>query len=293
MSFERVVDSVYLLRVPHGGTTTGVVLLTGDKNYLIDAAGNSAEVDEYIVPALSELSLSVSDIECVVCTHTHADHIGGFKRLRELGIREIAAYELSVPKITDPLKYNIEIRQAFPKNSPPPSSGLEGAAVDTVLYDGDVIGGRVEIVATHGHDSDTVCIFDRKTKTLVCGDSVQLNGTLVQGCGAYMYLSEYRASMEKLLKFNAECAVLGHPFLPAGDIVHGKDLVEKLLNDALSLTYSYRDFVKSQLDGGESDLVKISEALVNYIDGVMPSYMFLPLYTVREHVRELENKNTK
>lgn len=289
MSFERVVENVYLLRVPHGGTTTGVVLLTGDKNYLIDAAGNREEVDEYIIPALSELDLCISDIECVVCTHTHGDHIGGFKRLRELGIKEIAAYELSVPKIITPLKYNIEIRQAFPKNSPPPSNGLEGTSVDRILKDGDVIDERVEIVATPGHDSDTVCIYDRATRVLVCGDSVQLNGTLVQGCGAYMYLPEYRVSMEKLISLKAECAVLGHPFLPVGDTVCGREEVEKLLNDALDLTYSYRDFVKSELDKGESDLVKIAERLVESIDGVMPSHMFLPLYTVREHIRELEN----
>ena len=223
-----------------------------------------------------------------MCTHTHGDHIGGFKRLRELGIREIAAYELSVPKIVEPLKYNIEIRQAFPKNSPPPSNGLEGTTVDRVLLDGDVIDDRVEIIATPGHDSDTVCIYDRLTKTLVCGDSIQLNGTLVQGCGAYMYLPEYRASMEKLISLNAECAVLGHPFLPVGDIVLGREEVKNLLKDALELTYSYRDFVKSEIEGGESDLVKIAEKLVKHIDGVMPTHMFLPLYTVREHVRELE-----
>ncbi|MBQ4557247.1 MAG: MBL fold metallo-hydrolase [Clostridia bacterium] len=288
MSFERVCENVYLLRVPHGGTTTGVVLLTGDKNYLIDAAGNSEEVDEYIIPALSELSLDISDIECVVPTHTHGDHIGGFKRLKELGIREIVAYELSVPKIIEPLKYNIEIRQAFPKNSPPPSSGLEGTSVDRILKDGDVIDGRVEIIATPGHDSDTVCIYDRLTKALVCGDSIQLNGTLVQGCGAYMYLPEYRASMEKLISLDAECAVLGHPFLPVGDIARGREEVRKLLKDALDLTYSYRGFVKSELDKGESDLLKIAEKLVKHIDGVMPTHMFLPLYTVREHVSELK-----
>ena len=289
MSFERVVENVYLLRVPHGGTTTGVVLLTGDKNYLIDAAGNREEVDECIIPALSELSLDISDIECVVCTHTHGDHIGGFRRLRELGIRNIAAYELSVPKIIEPLKYNIEIRQAFPENSPPPSNSLEGTSVDRVLCDGDVIDGRVEIIATPGHDSDTVCIYDRKTKTLVCGDSVQLNGTLVQGCGAYMYLPQYRASMEKLISFDAECAVLGHPFLPVGDVVCGREEVNRLFKAALELTYSYRDFVKSEMDKGESNLVKIAEGLVRYVDGVMPSHMFLPLYTVREHFNE--NKN--
>lgn len=287
MSFERVCDNVYLLRVPHGGTTTGVVLLSGEKNYLIDAAGNSKEVDEYIIPALSELSFKLSDVECVICTHTHGDHIGGFKRLRDLGVKTIAAYERSVPKIKDPLKYNIEIRQAFPKNSPPPSAGLEGTAVDKILFDGDIIDGRVELVATPGHDDDTVCIYDRATKTLVCGDSVQLNGTLVQGCGAYMYLDDYRKSMEKLMQFDVETAVLGHPFIPYGDIVSGKENVKAFLTEALGLTYTYRDFVKSQVDGGESDLVEISKNLVNHIGGVMPDYMFLPLYTVREHMKEL------
>ena len=124
MSFVRVKDNVYLLRVPHGGTTTGVILLDGEKKYLIDAAGTSNEVDTYILPALSELSLSLSDIECLLCTHTHGDHIGGFYRLRQLGVKRIAAYTRSVPKIKDPLTYNIEIRKAFPKNSPPPSSSM-------------------------------------------------------------------------------------------------------------------------------------------------------------------------
>lgn len=287
MSFERVCDSVYLLRVPHGGTTTGVILLSGKENILIDAAGNAAEVDEYIVPALSKLSLSPSDIECVVCTHTHGDHIGGFKRLRELGVKSIAAYEHSVPKIIDPLKYNIEIRQAFPKNSPPPSNGLEGTSVDRVLCDGDVIGDRAVLIATPGHDDDTVCIYDRATKTLVCGDSVQLNGTLVQGCGAYMYLDSYRESMNKLAKLDVETAVLGHPFIPHGDIILGKDNVKAFLNEALNLTYAYRDFVKSEVERGERDLVKVAENLVNHIGGVMPTHMFLPLYTVREHMKEI------
>lgn len=287
MSFERVCDNVYLLRVPHGGTTTGVILLRGKENILIDAAGNAAEVDEYIIPALSKLSLSLSDIECVVCTHTHGDHIGGFKRLRDLGVKSIAAYERSVPKIMDPLKYNIEIRQAFPKNSPPPSNGLEGTSVDRVLRDGDVICDRALLIATPGHDDDTVCILDRETKTLVCGDSVQFNGTLVQGCGAYMYLDDYRESMNKLIKLDACNAVLGHPFIPHGDIVLGKENVKAFLTEALELTYAYRDFVKSEALRGERDLVKIAENLVNHIGGVMPTHMFLPLYTVREHMKEI------
>lgn len=287
MSFVRVKDNVYLLRVPHGGTTTGVILLDGEKKYLIDAAGTAEEVDTYIVPALSELSLSLSDIECLFCTHTHGDHIGGFYRLRQLGVKKIAAYIRSVPKIKDPLTYNIEIRKAFPKNSPPPTSSLVGTTVDLALQDGDVLDGRIELVATPGHDDDTVCIYDRATETLICGDSVQHNGTLVQGCGAYMYLGDYRASMQKLMHLSAKTAVLGHPFLPHGDVICGEAEVRDFLSDALRLTEVYRDFVAAEYACGECDLCTIARNLVNFVGGVMPEHLFLPLYTVREHMKEV------
>ncbi len=287
MRFERVCDNVYLLRVPHGGTTTGVILLVGDKNYLIDAAGNAAEVDTYIIPALSELSLAPSDIACLLCTHTHGDHIGGFLRMRQLGVQRIAAYVRSVPKIRDPLTYNIEIRRAFPENSPPPTASLVGTDVDLALEDGDVLDGRIMLVATPGHDDDTVCIYDRATETLICGDSVQHNGTLVQGCGAYMYLTDYRASMQKLMRLSAKTAVLGHPFLPHGDVICGAEAVYDLLADALRLTDVYRDFVAAEYARGERDLCSIARNLVRFVDGIMPEHLFLPLYTVREHMKEV------
>ena len=290
MTFEKVKDNVYLLRVPHGETTTAVVLLTGDKNYLVDASGNAGEVDEYVIPALKALSLTLSDIECLFITHTHADHIGGIPRMRENGLRTVAAYTRSVPKISDPLKYNIEIRKAFPENSPPPSSGLSGDRVNVELSDREVVDGRVELIASPGHDDDAVCIYDRATDTLICGDSVQHNGTLVQGCALYMYLGDYRDSMKKLLGVSAETAVLGHPFLPHGDVIDGSEKVREFFFDALAKIDEYERFVKTAYENGERDIAKIAESLVDAIGGVQPSHLFLPMYTVREHIREIENK---
>ena len=290
MSFDKIKDNVYLLRVPHGGTTTAVVLLTGEKNYLVDASGNAGEVDEYVLPALSELSLALSDIECLFVTHTHADHIGGIPRMREMGLKTVAAYTRSVPKISDPLRYNIGIRKAFPKNSPPPSSGLSGDRVDVELCDGEVFDGRVELIATPGHDDDAVCIYDCATNTLICGDSVQHNGTLVQGCALYMYLGDYRNSMKKLLEVSAKTAVLGHPFLPHGDVIDGGENVKEFFIDALEKIEEYGKFVKSAYNDGERDIAKIAEMLVDAIGGVQPDHLFLPMYTVREHIREIENK---
>lgn len=290
MTFEKVKDNVYLLRVPHGGTTTAVTLLTGEKNYLVDASGNAGEVDEFIIPALEELSLTLSDIECLFVTHTHADHIGGIPRMRENGLRTVAAYTRSVPKISDPLKYNIEIRKAFPENSPPPSAGLFGDRVDIPLCDREVIDGRIELIASPGHDDDTVCIYDHETDTLVCGDSVQHNGTLVQGCALYMYLGDYRTSMKKLLAVNAGTALLGHPFLPHGDVIIGREEVKEFFLDALAKVGEYGEFVKTAYENGERDIAMIAEKLVDAIGGVQPSHLFLPMYTVREHIREIENE---
>ena len=131
--FIPVTDGVYLLREPFGGTTTGIILLRSAENILIDAGGSAALVDSVLVPALAALGLAPRDIDVLTCTHTHGDHIGGFVRMRELGVKQIAAYIKSVDKIRDPLYYNVEIRRAFPENSPPPSAGLVGTTVDTAL----------------------------------------------------------------------------------------------------------------------------------------------------------------
>ena len=287
VGFVPVTDGVFLLREPFGGTTTGIVLFCGDENILIDAGGSAALVDSLLVPALAELGLRPCDIDVLSPTHTHGDHIGGFARLRELGVKRIAAYEKSAKKICDPLYYNVEIRRAFPGNSPPPSAGLVGVAADTVLADGARLCGRLELVATPGHDDDAVCFFDRETGTLVCGDSVQLDGTAVQGCGAYMYLGDYRASMARLGALHAQRAILGHPFIPVCDLVSGTAAVDALFDAAIQKTYAYRDFVQSCLDKGETDTATVARALVDFVGGIQPAYLFLPMYTVREHMKEL------
>lgn len=285
--FVPVTDGVYLLREPFGGTTTGIVLFRGAQNILIDAGGSAALVDSVVVPALAAEGLRPCDIDVLTCTHTHGDHIGGFARMRALGVKQIAAYIKSADKIRDPLYYNVEIRRAFPENSPPPSAGLVGTTVDTVLADGALLGGRLELIATPGHDDDAVCFLDRETGTLVCGDSVQLDGTAVQGCGAYMYLADYRASMARLGALHAARAILGHPFIPAGDIVCGAKAVDALFDTAIQKTGLYRDFVKACLDAGETDTATVARKLVDFVGGIQPAHLFLPMYTVQEHMKEL------
>lgn len=63
----------YILKTPTGGFI------------LIDALNNSAEVDQYTMPALRALGLSVNNpLLAVLLSHGHGDHDGGANRLRAL-----------------------------------------------------------------------------------------------------------------------------------------------------------------------------------------------------------------
>ena len=57
LRFEELYPDIYLLKVPFSGLWTGVVLVTGEENCLIDSGAKDTDVDQLILPALAELNL--------------------------------------------------------------------------------------------------------------------------------------------------------------------------------------------------------------------------------------------
>ena len=153
-----------LIKIPFAGIWTGVCFLRRQgKNILIDS-GNSAEnVDRVIVPALAESGISPADIDYLLATHTHGDHIGGHARLKELGVKQTVISSKGKDKLQNPLKYNIAIRSVFPEHSAPPSAGLRGIEPDMILEDKESVAG-IEMISTPGHDSDAVSFFVQSIK---------------------------------------------------------------------------------------------------------------------------------
>ena len=85
MRFERVIGEIYRLKVPFEDIYTSIFLVrAGSANLLVDSATFDSDIDEYLLPALEKLGLSIADITHLVLTHLHSDHAGGRERIQEL-----------------------------------------------------------------------------------------------------------------------------------------------------------------------------------------------------------------
>jgi len=282
--FEQILPGIFLLKVPFSGVWTGVILVKGDENCLIDSGARDADVDELIIPALEELGLSIGDIHWLLNTHSHGDHIGGHYRIRQLGSFKIASHSSSAPKMEDPVPYAIQTRTAFPAHSPAPQSYLKGVHVDVVLEEGDCIGDRLMLIHTPGHDTDCLCWYDKQTKTIITGDSLQGNGTICQGVGFYKSLPAYLATLKKLQNMDIENILNGHDYDKIGWLVQGKDNVQNCIQVCIDCVKTYDDFICSKFDSGVTDPVLIAEDLINTHGCGMPDKLFMALYTVTQHL---------
>lgn len=291
LHFEKLYPDIYLLKVPFSGLWTGVVLIRGEENCLIDSGAKDSDVDDYIVPALAELGLDLNKIGWLLNTHSHGDHIGGHARIRNLANLKVAAHASSAPKVADPVPYAIETRTRFPEHSPAPQSYLKGVPVDRVLEDGEVIAGRLQVVHTPGHDDDCVCWYDLKTKTLITGDSLQGNGTPAQGVGFYKNLEEYLSSLGKLRQLPIDHIVCGHDYDQIGWNVSGAEDVSKALQCCEDAVTRYHDFILQQYQAGRADPVELALALIRSHGCAMPERLFLALYTVTQHLEKINCMN--
>ena len=284
--FEHIIGNIKLLKVPFGDSWTGIVLIDGGKKILIDSGASGSDVDNVLIPALRREGYTLSDMDYLLNTHSHGDHIGGFARIRELApdIRVVAA-RTDRGNVEDPAGLAVKTRGKYPEVSPAPQSYLKGVAVDLVLDEGEILADTLMLVETPGHDLGCVCWLDMETKTLMTGDSLQGNGTPSQGIGFYKDLNLYRYSVNKLLGMDIEHILCGHEYDRIGWFISGADAVKHALRTCLARTLFYQQYVDSELSRGNTDPKEIAQKLIREHGCGMPGHLFMAVYTVCEHIR--------
>ena len=285
--FESIVPGCDVLFTPTGGPPAGVTLIRNAAGIsLIDSGITAAVVDGCIVPALAQLGLTPDDLDFVLCTHCHGDHIGGHARLRELAHRaKFGVCAAGADKLRRPLFYSRAIRAKFPEESPAPPAVLEGVEPDFLIEAGEMVGG-LRLIPAPGHDSDAVAFFAPEQRLLITGDSVQGNGTWGQVIALIMDPAAYRESLQRLMALQAEVLVAGHRFEPFPPVLHGAEKVRSFLEESLSFSEKYDILIREAVEAGVRSVPEIARRLLEKIGCGRPEKLFLACWTVAGYGKE-------
>ncbi len=176
MVATEIIAGVYLLSGFLGAGVWGAnayLLVDNDDLTLVDT-GFFGRADR-ILEQLEELGYSPSDINRIIITHHHADHIGSLAELKRVTQAEVIAHPADAPYIDGSL----------PQPGPTKPQWLgkllarfnwlwstEPVVVDVLVNDGDelpILGG-VKILHTPGHTPGSICLYLSDKDLLIAGD---------------------------------------------------------------------------------------------------------------------------
>lgn len=286
---------IHLIKYPCGTSWSGMVLIRRERTVLIDTAFEPA-IDAVLLPYLKKLDLKVGDIDLIINTHVHGDHIGGNARLLKESGASLAVHGEGIEKLRDPCTHLNKIRSCFPEFVPFQriSSGLTSLEPDVILQDGasvDLGDSELRIIHTPGHDRECVCIFHPDTGCLFSGDSLQGKGTLSAGLAFYQDLSAYRNSLQSIENMQDEIRLLvaAHPFSPM-DGVMAATQVSGFLAHCRDTMELYDRELRIMLKGtqGKVDLKYFTESLLAHAGLTnKPTVPILAYHTVASHLKEI------
>jgi glyoxylase-like metal-dependent hydrolase (beta-lactamase superfamily II) len=190
---QELAPGVHRIAVPTPfavGRINCYVLTGGEPLTLVDTGPNSGTSLDHLERALAELGVRVEELELIVLTHQHMDHVGLLEILARRSGAEVAAFAPLVPWLASyraSTKGDDEYAQVIMRRHGIPedintllgvlSNGLHtyGSAgtITLPLNDGDalVMGGR-EYGVHHrpGHSPSDIVLFDERGGVLVGGD---------------------------------------------------------------------------------------------------------------------------
>jgi len=215
-----------IFQIPARRPSCHVYVIVGtNKTVMIDSGIDSHFTD--LSSALNDIGFSPSDIDLVVNTHEHFDHIGGNKYFYQTAI--IAAGRLAAAKITEKDEYvTMYSSYSADYHFTKPHIWFESGAFI------DLENAKFEVLNTPGHTSGCICIYETCNKLLFSGDTVFAQGTLsaIAPSGS---AGDYVHSMEMLNTKKIKRLFPGHGALsktPSKDIKRALENAKTKLQEA-------------------------------------------------------------
>jgi len=228
---------VYMISMPYHNGGVNAYLLENEYGLtLIDAGADSDENWERLLDTLKQAGRSIGDIDRVLITHHHEDHIGLLHRLLAERNIPVFAHPEAIPRMRFDPAY-AEMRVEFFRNlyrdmgcgqlGEAEIAGLRRRQKEyaRLQVDGDIrpaapdalsaVAG-LEPIESFGHSPDHVMLYDAREKVLFSGDHVLpgINSNAIvepdlRG-GRLKTLVTYYRSLKRCRNIDAELALPGH-----------------------------------------------------------------------------------
>jgi len=174
----QITPHIHVLQTPLGpeqGQFVNVYLLSSDHLTVIDTGLSTSS--KLIINYIYEIGRNPSEIDMIVLTHRHPDHIGAAKAIHDQTDCEIAAHILERPAIET-------VDPSFLKSLGPGIPPRVGGSVPITypLNDGDNLrvdtGVNLEVIHTPGHTPGSIALLNKEEKALFSGDAVVVPGRM-------------------------------------------------------------------------------------------------------------------
>lgn len=226
-----------------------------------------------VVPELEKLGRRVEDVQWILLTHGHIDHLGGAHALWEMTGRtaKVVIHEADLKYLQSRRAHvdnYLALRDRYIDN---PAAEAEQTAMadraisgemtaDVVVSGGETLdlggGVTVSVVHTPGHSLGSVAYVVDGQNDVFVGDAVQVHGA-ANGFPGYEDPDAYRASLEKILALAPENMYMGHPYRTSQGtpypVVVEKETAEEAIRNSLDIEERIRAVAKQAFEQGVTE----------------------------------------
>lgn len=249
----------------------------GNDYTLIDAGIKTEEFEQFFFQQLEDYNIAITQINRIIITHFHNDHIGVVNRITKEHRIPVYASEIAVPRLKceeDYLQqkltfyYDLYSQYGVSEFSKARMAKMENTLRNKeqvmlhseirVIEEGQEIGG-LRVIATPGHSPDSICLLDEETGWLFAGDFILASGITNalldhDGQGQLMNpLVQYIDSIEKMKKYPVCIVFAGHEAV----FQNLNEVVEKSLS---KMEYKLQRLI-AKIRDGHSTAQQLGEAI--------------------------------
>jgi glyoxylase-like metal-dependent hydrolase (beta-lactamase superfamily II) len=287
---EQVADRIYRLKCPHR-VDLWVYCIVDELIALVDSGLAGPPLKE-VFSQLKRIGVKPEQIDLVINTHEHWDHIGGNNEVIALSGAKVYAHRLAAPWIENHQLQWEEFWNRYPSIIPRDNKERElffqGVGMDTritsYLEDGSLLKlGQIslQVIHTPGHSQGSICLYEPKAKILITGDAIQGRGTPSQGLPLYDHVNSYLSTLNKLSSLEINLMLTSHYE------VLSRDAPQKLIAESREQVIAIEGYLTQFLiQDGKAELPDLAAKVCRQMGN--QGLTLAALITVEAHLR---NKN--